>query len=199
MEDSEKLEMMHPDKVMKIHRFKVKRDALQARMNRSVVGNSTALLNSKRQFQNEAKLSNNRSPKRKNPFVKNESNKKLKDSKPPDLEASSDSTLFELLNFKPLATTTTGNLNKKEKLSFDSVLTELDYPNSLPEQEALKGEKYIPIDWTLHSKMRLMSEKPFPWNVKLKISEEASSTSGFVRCLDIGEKETTLDTSPNAR
>ena len=55
------------------------------------------------------------------------------------------------------------------------------------------------MDWTLKTKMRFMSPKPFPWNCKLKTSEEASGTTGFVRCLDISEQDSTLDTSPNAR
>ena len=44
-----------------------------------------------------------------------------------------------------------------------------------------------------------MSPQPFAWKGKLKASEEASGTTGFVRCLDIGEQESTLDTTPNAR
>lgn len=199
MENSDKLEWIHPDKVMEIHRVKEKKKALQARMNRSYFKNTTTLFKPNSQLHNDAKLSNNLPPKRKNPFVKNESIKKLKESNLLELDASSDSTLFDLLNLKPSEMTTATNLNKEEKFLFASVLTKLDSPDCIPEREVSKGEKNIPMDWTLHTKMRLMSENPFAWNVKLKTSEEASSTTGFVRCLDIGEKETTLDTSPNAR
>ncbi|XP_033230989.1 protein downstream neighbor of son homolog [Belonocnema kinseyi] len=199
MENSDKLEWIHPDKVMEIHRVKEKKKALQARMNRSQFKNTTTLFTPSSQLHNDAKFTNNLPPKRKNPFLKNESIKKLKESNLLELDASSDSTLFDLLNLKPSEITMATNHNKERKFSFASVLTKLDSPDSIPEREVLKGEKNIPMDWTLHTKLRLMSENAFDWNVKLKTSEEASSTTGFVRCLDIGEKETTLDTSPNAR
>lgn len=40
------------------------------------------------------------------------------------------------------------------------------------------GEKWIPIDWTLKTRLRFMSPKPFHWNKKLKTSEEASGITG---------------------
>lgn len=61
-----------------------------------------------------------------------------------------------------------------------------------------KGEKWLPIDWSLKTKARLLSAKPFPWNSKLKVVEEASGITAFTRCLD-NNSETKLDTSPNAK
>lgn len=43
-----------------------------------------------------------------------------------------------------------------------------------------KKYKYLPIDWALKTKLRLMSPKPFAWTSKLKASEEASGITGFV-------------------
>lgn len=42
------------------------------------------------------------------------------------------------------------------------------------------GEAYIPIDWSLKTKVRFMSRKPFAWNQKLRTCEEASGITGFV-------------------
>lgn len=41
------------------------------------------------------------------------------------------------------------------------------------------GKRYIPIDWSLKTKMRFLSEKSFPWSQKLRTCEEASGTSGY--------------------
>ncbi|KAG1680278.1 Protein downstream neighbor of son [Nymphon striatum] len=43
--------------------------------------------------------------------------------------------------------------------------------------------KCLPIDWSLKSKARFISKKPFSWTGNLKTSEEASGITGFVRCL----------------
>lgn len=42
------------------------------------------------------------------------------------------------------------------------------------------NEDYIPIDWTLKSKLRFLSSRPFTWNQKLKTSEESSGITAFV-------------------
>ncbi|XP_076356999.1 humpty dumpty isoform X2 [Tachypleus tridentatus] len=64
-----------------------------------------------------------------------------------------------------------------------------------------KGKRQLPVDWSLKTKVRFISSKPFPWKGSLKTSEEASGTTGFVRCLNTSksiEKECSLDTSPRA-
>lgn len=200
------LEWTHPDQVMRLHRLKLKKRALQARMNKTNrshtgtsngqhVGNSSGL--------NSIDIVSQRlTQKRKNPFAINDANKKQKDVPTAgQLEVSSDNTLFELLkiNVEP-AERTSADSSLDNSLTFANVLAKLESTTGqTPDANVPKGSNYVPIDWTLKTKMRFMSLKPFPWNGKLKTSEEASGTTGFVRCLDIGEKETTLDTSLNAR
>ena len=43
-----------------------------------------------------------------------------------------------------------------------------------------KGETYIPIDWSLKTKVRFISPKPFAWSQKLRTCEEASGITGLV-------------------
>ncbi|XP_064488792.1 protein downstream neighbor of Son-like [Ornithodoros turicata] len=60
----------------------------------------------------------------------------------------------------------------------------------------------LPLDWTLKTRVRFFSAKPFPWNGSLKTCEEASGTTGFVRAIDTDSATSeacTLDSSPQAR
>lgn len=41
-----------------------------------------------------------------------------------------------------------------------------------------KKYNYLPVDWALKTKVRLMSQKPFAWTANLKASEEASGITG---------------------
>lgn len=193
------LEWTRPDQVMQLHRMKLKKRALQARLNKTntntgEVQRSATNLN---EFNCSSSISQRVPQKRKNPFVINELCKKQKDI--PGLEISNDNTLFELLNINVQQEKQTVDSSANISLTFANVLSKLDSISQIPDESVSKGAKHIPIDWTLKTKVRIMSPKPFPWNSKLKTSEEASGTTGFVRCLDIGEKETTLDTSLNAR
>lgn len=199
VESPNTLEWKLPDEVMQLHRLQRKKRALQARMNRMRNTNegSSPLNNSSDNC--SFNLKQQTSQKRKNPFAKDDANQGQKDRTLTDIENSNDNTLFELLNISVKRQKTAENAAPANPLSFTSVLAQLENIACVPEIEVPKGEKYVPIDWTLKTKMRFMSPKPFPWNSKLKTSEEASGTTSFVRCLDIGEKETTLDTSPNAR
>ncbi|XP_046630165.1 protein downstream neighbor of son homolog isoform X2 [Neodiprion virginianus] len=198
---SDLAEWKRPEQVMQLHRLKLKKRALQARMNRTLVEKALPSIDQNSSIPITDIRQGSTTLKRKNPFSKNVTTFKKHKTTPltaQELEASSDTTLFELLNIQK-----SGNTDKPGQntpLSFSSVLTKLE--NGYAEEEptpAPQGNNYIPIDWTLNTKMRFMSPKPFAWNGKLKTSEEASGTTGFVRCVDIGEKETTLDTSPNAR
>jgi hypothetical protein len=40
---------------------------------------------------------------------------------------------------------------------------------------------YIPVDWSLKTKVRFISSKPFAWSQKLRTCEEASGITGFVK------------------
>ncbi|XP_012273261.1 protein downstream neighbor of son homolog [Orussus abietinus] len=193
-EQAEPSEWKRPDQVMQLHRLKMRKRALQARIR----GSTTAGPSSTETTSPECTPSQT-GQKRKNPFAREDVNKKVKDVPTPDLEVSSDSVLFELFHIDVPKVDKTFGTTPNVQLSFASVLSKLDSGDAITEPKAPKGSEYIPIDWTLKTKMRFMSPKPFAWNVKLKTSEEASGTTGFVRCLDIGERKTTLDTSPNAR
>lgn len=201
-ENASTLEWTRPDQVMQLHRMKLKKRALQARINKTTInasdqktaGNLNVLNSSGNILQRISYCQ-----KRKNPFAINETCKKQKDITSAGLEISNDNTLFELLNIDVQQEKPTTDSCIKNSLTFANVLSKLESSNETPDVNVSKGAKYIPIDWTLKTKMRFMSPKPFPWNGKLKTSEEASGTTGFVRCLNIGEKETTLDTSLNAR
>lgn len=198
-ENASTLEWTRPDQVMQLHRMKLKKRALQARIKtRSNATDAQEPTEDSDTF--HFSVPQRLSQKRKNPFTIHETCKKQKDEVPAGLEISNDNTLFELLHL---------NVQREEKqtvespvnssLTFTNVLSKLESSAHTVDVSVPKGERYMPIDWTLKTKMRFMSPKPFPWNGKLKTSEEASGTTGFVRCLNIGEQETTLDTSPNAR
>ncbi|KAG5345907.1 DONS protein, partial [Acromyrmex charruanus] len=196
------LEWTRPDQVMQLHRMKLKKRALQARINKTTINTGTQQTTTNL---DELNSSSNvlqcisYCQKRKNPFAVSETCKKHKDITSSGLDISNDNTLFELLNIDGQKKPTAEDSSIKNSLTFANVLSKLESINQIPEINLSKGAKHVPIDWTLKTKMRFMSLKPFPWNCKLKTSEEASGTTGFVRCLNIGEKETTLDTSPNAR
>lgn len=196
-ENAGTLEWTRPDQVMRLHRMKLKKRALQARMNKTHTADTHDSTENSDKF--NFSVPQRLSQKRKNPFAINETCKKQKEEVTAGLEISNDNTLFELfhLNVQPEKQTTESPVDGA--LTFANVLSKLESTTHTADVNAPKGEKYIPIDWTLKTKMRFMSPKPFPWNGKLKTSEEASGTTGFVRCLNIGEQETTLDTSPNAR
>lgn len=60
----------------------------------------------------------------------------------------------------------------------------------------------LPLDWTLKTRVRFFSIKPFPWNGSLKTCEEASGTTGFVRAIDTDATTSegcSLDSSPQSR
>ncbi|KYQ51495.1 Protein downstream neighbor of son like protein [Trachymyrmex zeteki] len=202
-ENANTLEWTRPDQVMQLHRMKLKKRALQARINKTTINTGTQQTTTNLDELNSSSNVLQRisyCQKRKNPFAVSETCKKQKDIISAGLDISNDNTLFELLNMDgrreiPMAE----DSSIKDSLTFANVLSKLESINQIPDVNLSKGAKHVPIDWTLKTKMRFMSLKPFPWNCKLKTSEEASGTTGFVRCLNIGEKETTLDTSPNAR
>ncbi|KAL3276658.1 hypothetical protein HHI36_012028 [Cryptolaemus montrouzieri] len=180
----------HPADVLKLQKLKIRKRNLQNR----IKGTPCDLVDDSSKtsvFQNILSRQ-----KRKNPFSVDEKNKKNKCNPVStcSLDESSDQTLFKLLHNNVTTTTTPTALT-----SFDNILSKLEN-NDFERVEVVKahGEKWLPIDWTLKSKMRLLSFKPFPWNQKLKISEEASGITGFTRCLD-SNSSTNLDASPNAK
>lgn len=172
----------HPHEIMKLHRLKRKKKALQARLD--LKSTSSLSPNSTSGFQSLLTET-----KRKNPFITNYDNKRIK-SDSIDVDTSTDSTLFKLLHCG-----TDTLVNKENRTSFSNILKQ---DKNEDEIKIVGGERWIPIDWTLKSRARFFSTKQFQWSQKLKISEEASSLTSFTRCLDTSST-TTLDISPNAR
>jgi hypothetical protein len=178
----------HPSEVMKLHKLKLKKKALQARIAGSVLKKTVDDAADK----NSALEDIISAKKRKNPFVKNNENKKTKPDVPSSVEESSDNTLFKLLHQSAANT----SLNTTSLTTFENILNK-DVDTEVVVVKA-KGQTEIPVDWALKSKIRLWSVQPFSWSQKLKIGEEASGTTGFVRCLD-KSCLTNLDTSPNSK
>lgn len=178
----------HPSEVMKLHKLKLKKKKLQARIKGNILNDSNVSNKPQTAFDNVFAAK-----KRQNPFVKSSDTKRFK-VESPILDESTDQTLFKLLHQNE---TNTQNTNFT---SFDNILSKI---NEKPKEELVEivkeqGKKWLPIDWSLSSKVRLLSAEPFLWNQKLKISEEASGVTAFTRCLD-NSTETNLDTSPNAK
>nr|CAI5826402.1 unnamed protein product [Callosobruchus analis] len=176
----------HPSEVMKLHKLKQKKRKLQARITGNVSNESTKLNSSLKDVFSCGK--------RKNPFLKASDTKKTKPEQP-ILDESTDQTLFKLISQSEFQQ----NALNISVTSFDNILNKLNAgEREVVEIVKAKGKSWLPIDWALKSRIRLLSEKPFPWSQKLKISEEASGVTAFTRCLD-NNTDTTLDTSPNAK
>ncbi|XP_014228472.1 protein downstream neighbor of son homolog [Trichogramma pretiosum] len=201
----------NPDQVMKMFKLKRRKAALTARFNSSQDGSANRSINNGSSpgmsaAATSSPILNQSFPtarKRKNPWLKQDPNKRPKEDTlqppPPSLldSACGDST-FDLLNLdssaRPASTNTNENCNKV----YD-IIKSSEAVQAAAVQEEVKGSPTFPVNWSLKTRMRLMSPTPFGWKGKPKASEEASGTTGFVRCLNIGEQETTIDTSPNAR
>nr|XP_045603557.1 protein downstream neighbor of son homolog isoform X1 [Procambarus clarkii] len=187
---------IRPDDVMRVRKLKVRRKALQARMI-----SSSAPLQTLAPVNGNINASNGHGLKRRNPF-KHSPNKRLKTEEDNDLECTSDMTLFQLLN--PTAATNKNNL--RQNYSFSNLIKkELeaeDIDKEDVESSKVTWSDYLAIDWSLKSKVRFKSHKLLPWKHNFKTSEEASGTTGFVRCLSSLSDESedrTLDTSANAQ
>lgn len=189
LKSSEPSKWLRPSDVMKLHKLKQRKKALQAR----IKGNTPdcTLNNSSPSTSFENVFS---AKKRANPFLKSSEPKKFNNGQNLSLDESTDQTLFKLLNPKaPDSPNTTFT-------SFSNLLNKLDSDSKEEPVEIVKaqGESWLPIDWSLKDKVRLISTKPFPWSQKLKVSEEASGITAFTRCLN-NETDNNLDSSPNAK
>ncbi|XP_012552973.1 protein downstream neighbor of son homolog [Bombyx mori] len=187
-----------PNEVMQLHRLKKRKKALQKRMRQPLASTSAEPSGKKCLDLNFSRILDGE--KRKNPFSKNNTQEfkkpKLEDTQ---LDESNDKTLFALLNLPAKVTEKpTQELNTEKLSTFSNLLQKFTAEHSIETNQIEKNSKYLPIDWALTTKLRLMSPKPFAWTSKLKASEEASGITGFVRCLDT-TTSTTLDTSSRAR
>ena len=170
---------------MKLHQMKKKKRALQARITQSSRNRS---LNTSDVGGDPLQITTGL--KRKNPFLSKDVNGV---KRPENIETeSTDITLFKLLH----CTKSDVKRNESAITSFNNVLKQNVGASERARINA--GEPWIPIDWTLKSKMRIMSPKPLPWSSLLKISEEASGVTSFVRCLN-SEAMTSLNDSLNTK
>lgn len=177
----------HPSEVIKLQKLKKRKKALQARITGNIL-NKTAPVNKSLHFDKIL------TKKRKNPFAKNTENNKRTKLDPPVLEESTDQTLFKLLHENRPANS---NNALTSLISFENILNNVKDKDEILVVKA-QGEIKAPIDWALKMKVRLWSIQPFQWSQKLKIGEEASGTTGYVRCLNTNS-DTNLDNSPNAK
>lgn len=170
-----------PGQVMQLQKLRKKKKALQARILSSPTSNKTAA-NTSRAVHNED------SNKRRNPFqiAPDASKKPRSDSfEYEDGDESSDRTLFKLIHLSSSNNKTEQEKQKENLTSFCNVLASTSAEQIEPVKA--EGESWIPVDWTLKTKMKLLSRKPFPFNHKLKMSEEASGLTSFVRSLDVSD------------
>ncbi|KAL0893652.1 hypothetical protein ABMA27_013812 [Loxostege sticticalis] len=193
-----------PNEVMQLHKLKKRKKALQERMRHPAPSTSeeppVATSQKTVDLDFSRILNGEYGDKRKNPFSKNNSqpNKKTKVDLESPIDESSDKTLFALLKLPAKLPQKPPQELDTEKLStFSNLLQKFTAEHSVEPQFIEKKYKYLPIDWALKTKLRLMSPKPFAWTSKLKASEEASGITGFVRCLDT-TSSSSLDTSPRA-
>nr|CAG4644942.1 EOG090X09DI [Leptodora kindtii] len=140
------------------------------------------------------------SVKRKNPFRRSPAKKvKLSTSDQEDepftfvaANENNDETIFKLLNgfLKPTVPDT------KIETAPVSLLF-----NPLASESQGEQQGSICVDWSLKTRVRFTSRKPYAFSSTLKTSEEASGVTAFVRCVNPSSSETlsSLDTSTNAQ
>jgi len=73
-----------------------------------------------------------------------------------------------------------------------------DFSCSSPDSDHSKYP-HPPLDWSLKTRLRLVSGTPLGWTQHLSTVEEASGVTGGVRCLSLSSGDHCLDTSANAQ
>ncbi|XP_042220089.1 protein downstream neighbor of son homolog isoform X2 [Homarus americanus] len=187
---------IRPGDVMRVRKLKAKSRALQARMK-----SSAAPLQILAPVNGQYSAANSHSLKRRNPF-RCSPNKILRvHGEDNDLEATSDITLFQLLN--PAAVNTKDRV--PQTFSFSNLFSKEFGAEATGEDKdspRVTWTDKLVVDWSLKTRIRFKSHKSLPWKHNFKTSEEASGTTGFVRCLSSVSDENddrTLDTSANAQ
>ncbi|XP_031620143.1 protein downstream neighbor of son homolog [Contarinia nasturtii] len=187
-----------PNEILRLQRLKQKQKALQERLERPPAYSTRS---------SPSKFKITPSEKRKNPFLNERftsDKKKARQSIPDTTEYVSEDSVFNLLanvsENEIAASHSKPSLNHKEPNSFINLLNQTEEADTeLVETDAEKPTSHVPIDWSLKTKLRLLTKKPVPGD-RLKCNEEASGITNFVRCADIKSSETSgLDISPAAR
>ncbi|XP_068219701.1 protein downstream neighbor of son homolog [Palaemon carinicauda] len=188
---------IRPEDVMRVRKLKAKRKALQARMI-----SSTNTLQILAPVHGQVNDSLSQGVKRRNPF-KCSPNKRSKLDEDSNIDVTSDASLFRLLN--PSEGKDSSSISGKT-VDFSSFFNkEFKSSSSSQTDDSTSKQTWahkLAVDWSLKSKIRFRSPKLLPWKHNFKTSEEASGTTGFVRCLSSASEENedrTLDTSANAK
>lgn len=106
--------------------------------------------------------------------------KRVRQSLPDTTEYVSEDSVFNLLaNVDELAPVGAKKpLNPKEPNSFINLINQTDELNTeIVETEEAKPTSHIPTDWSLKTKIRILSKNPIPGG-RLKCNEEASGITG---------------------
>lgn len=184
-----------PDEVLR--NLKTKKRNLQKRFQKSLSQSHivTNLLDG--QLNGSHTFVRNNSEKRRNPF-RTSPNKRPRSTTSIDEGDTSDNTLFQLLNFS------NSKAEQPGKVCVPAVEDSLAVVScSVSKKEnVLQWQSTLPVDWSLKTRLRVTSDKPFPWSERLTTAEEASGVTGFVRCHSLegeGDVEYALDTSPRAQ
>lgn len=116
--------------------------------------------------------------------IGNQNIKKSRPSIPDTPECSEDSVFNLLVNGSEITTTSAkAPLIPKELNSFTNLINQTEEIGPEIEEKIEKPTNHVPIDWSLKTKMRLLSKTPIVGS-RLKSSEEASGITGYViECL----------------
>lgn len=103
----------------------------------------------------------------------------------------SEDTIFEILANREICETPNLEANLQEVYS----AFQNDQSVAVVEKQII--HPHLPIDWSLKTKLRILSKVQVFGN-QLKMNQEASGLTGFVRCIDHKSTTTGLDISPGA-
>lgn len=118
----------------------------------------------------------------------------------PDLPTASEDTIFELLHNteSKAAPNLEAPIQEPKDTKEQNNLVICDEDEQATEVELPKPTATFPIDWSIKSRIRILT-KTLVVNNNLTSSQEASGLTGFVRCLDIKSTKSGLDISDGAR
>ncbi|KAG5676960.1 hypothetical protein PVAND_006753 [Polypedilum vanderplanki] len=137
-----------------------------------------------------------------NPFIK-ESEQESKKARNQDITISCDDTIFELIHntktkITPNLEEPSYNTNKLENNCKDFVHIEGNQNDDQEEKQIIAPVKVVPIDWSIKSRIRILSPTAIVVSNQ-KSNIEVSGLTSFVRCLDANNTTSSLDTSDGTR
>lgn len=135
--------------------------------------------------------------KRKNPFLKENTSTKRQKSLELNDVISPDDSIFELLvNTKTDEVKNIEVTTHTESFILEEGIDEASEVNI--EIEKRIPTPYLPIDWSIKSRLRFLCRSQIP-GCNLKTNQEASGLTSFVRCIDPTNTTAGLDISPGSR